>query len=202
MRYRLQQHGAADADTLARVSGDPWLVAGPSYTLFASPLHPDAGNLPVRASFIPLLADLLTQHLTGEGGSVISAFPGATVSKPLWADAMVSGESSSQILEGTTFIAPKRSGVYLLSRAGKTSGALVVNPPAGEFDLERMPNAEIRARFLSEKVSVTADPQRWGREVFESAGRRPLILPFLVVALVALVLESVVSRDHGERRKT
>jgi hypothetical protein len=78
----------------------------------------------------------------------------------------------------------------------------VVNPPAGEFDLTRVSISGLRAKFTSEKVSVTADAERWTREVFESAGRRPLVLPFLLVALCALGLESLVSRDSGARRTT
>jgi hypothetical protein len=178
------------------------LVAGTGYVIFGSPAHPDAGNLAVRASFVPLLADLLTQRLSGEGGALLAAFPGAVVQRPLWADAMMEEDSSSRILEAGSFTAPKRSGVYLLSRAGRPSGALVVNPPAGEFDLTRVSISGLRAKFTSEKVSVTADAERWTREVFESAGRRPLVLPFLLVALCALGLESLVSRDSGARRTT
>jgi hypothetical protein len=84
-----------------------------------------------------------------------------------------------------------------LSRGGRQTGALVVNPPAGEFDLRRLSSAELRASFASDAVSVTSDQQRFFRDVFESAGRRPLVLPFLIVALCAPLLESFVSRDSG-----
>ena len=203
LRYTLVMRAAGDADTLAVVNGQPWMVGGKGYVIFASPAHPDASNFPLRASFIPLLAELLTQRLSGEGGSVISAFPGASVQRPIWADAMKESESSSRILDGSSFTAPRESGVYFLSRAGNTSGALVVNPPAGEFELDRISGSELRARFTSENVKVTADAERWTREVFESSGRRPLVLPFLLLALGALAVESLVSREGrgAERRE-
>jgi hypothetical protein len=196
LRYRLELRSGGDVDTIARVNGEPWLVAGPGYAIFASPAEPEAGNLVVRASFIPLLAELLTQRLSGEGGAVINAFPGATIPRPLWTDA-IGDETGTTKLDASTIQAPRLAGVYPLSRGGRQTGALVVNPPAGEFDLRRLSSAELRASFASDAVSVTSDQQRFFRDVFESAGRRPLVLPFLIVALCALLLESFVSRDSG-----
>jgi hypothetical protein len=201
MRYPIATVGTADLDTLATVNGEPWLVAGQGFVLLGSPADADAGNMALRASFVPLMAELLAQRLSGEGGSAISAFPGSTVPRPIWADAIADGDSGVRILDGSNFTAPGRAGVYALSRAGRQSGALVVNPPSGEFDLDRISHAELRARFEGERLAVGSDRERWVREVFESGGRRPLLLPFLVVALCALALESIASRDGDLRRK-
>jgi hypothetical protein len=199
-RYRMEPRGGGDTDTLALVGGEPWMVAGVGYVILASPVLPQAGNLALRASFLPLLAELLTQRLSGEGGSVINAFPGAVVPRPLWADAIEEVGGNSRALEGLTITAPRTAGVYPLSRAGRTSGALVVNPPAGEFDLARLSGSELRARFTSDKATVLADAERWVRQTFESAGRRPMVVPFLIAALCAVLLESLLTRDRGVRR--
>jgi hypothetical protein len=52
-RYDLVAQSGAAAETLAVVGRDAWVVAGPKYVIVASPLTPDATNLPVRAAFVP-----------------------------------------------------------------------------------------------------------------------------------------------------
>ena len=41
-----------------------WIVAGPRYVILASPLSPDATNLPVSAPFVPWLGSVLTERHT------------------------------------------------------------------------------------------------------------------------------------------
>ena len=60
---------------MAVVGRDAWIVAGPRYVLMASPINPDATNLPVRATFVPWVGSVLTERLVGEPGQVISAAP-------------------------------------------------------------------------------------------------------------------------------
>ena len=72
-RYELLPQGGADADTLARVGREPWIVVGARYAVIASPLDPAATTLPVRAAFVPWLANVLTERLVGEPGGVIVA---------------------------------------------------------------------------------------------------------------------------------
>jgi hypothetical protein len=201
LRYELEASGAAASDTVAMAGNKPWLIVGDRYALFASPANPDASSLPLRASFIPLIAELVTQRLSGEGGRILTAFPGAQVTRPIWADA-IRENGSLRLLEGGTFKAPATSGVWMLARAGQPSGALVVNPPAGEFDLARMPRPDLRARFEVDNVSITSDAPRWTRDVLDSSGRRPVALPLLFAAFVALALESLVARDGGGARKS
>jgi hypothetical protein len=61
--YSLVPTAAAAVDTLATVNGRPWVVAGAAngtrYVVIASPLVPDATELPVRAAFVPWLASLV-----------------------------------------------------------------------------------------------------------------------------------------------
>src|SRR5581483_11180890 len=76
LRYDLVAQAGAAAETLAVVGKDAWVVAGPRYVIVASPLVPEATNLPIRANFVPWLGSVLTSRLVGEPGQVIDASPG------------------------------------------------------------------------------------------------------------------------------
>src|SRR4029077_2863171 len=53
MRYELVAQSGADADTVARVGREPWILAGPRYVIVGSPLDPAATTFPLRAPFVP-----------------------------------------------------------------------------------------------------------------------------------------------------
>jgi hypothetical protein len=198
-RHRLQPVRAEAHDTLAVTGTEPWIVAGDGYVLIASPLVPEATTLPIRAAFVPWLADALTQRLAGEGGGVLLAAPGATVRRPTWADAMEDAEGQRTGLTATSFAAPARSGVFFLLRDGARTGALVVNGEAEESALGRLDDGVLRRRLGGGDVTVVADAARWSASVFGTADRRPLAVPFLVAAIAALLAESAVA-GAGNRR--
>src|SRR5690606_19996943 len=64
LRYALEPVAGASADTLATAGGAPWVVAGEGYVVVASPLETAATTLPLRASFVPWLGEILTQRLS------------------------------------------------------------------------------------------------------------------------------------------
>ena len=197
LRHPLVSAGDAPADTIAVVDGQPWIVAGDGYVLLASPLEPAATSLPVQAAFVPWLADVLTQRLGG--GGAIRATPGATVGRPPWADALEGPEGARVVLSGSTVAAPDRSGVHFLLRGSERVGAIVVNGEAAESELGRLDDEALAARFSGSQASVVADSREWVRSVFAAADRRPLIVPFLGAALLALVAESVIAGAGGRR---
>ncbi len=62
LRYALVRAGGtapAPTDTVSIAAGEPWIVRGPGYVLVASPLLPSATDFPVRAAFVPWIADAL-----------------------------------------------------------------------------------------------------------------------------------------------
>ena len=59
----LVRAGVAPADTLATAGGEPWVVAGPGTCWSARASIPHATQLPVRAPFVPWLADMLALRL-------------------------------------------------------------------------------------------------------------------------------------------
>ena len=199
-RHRLRPMRAEAHDTLAIVGAEAWIVAGDRYVLVGSPLTPTATTLPVRAAFVPWLADVLTQRLAGAGGGVVHATPGATIRRPLWAESMEDGEGQRIPLSGATFDAPSRSGVFFLLRDGERAGAIVVNGEPEESQLGRFDDAVLGRRIGADDVRVSADAAAWSASIFGTADRRPLAVPFLVAAIAALLAESAVA-GAGHRRE-
>jgi hypothetical protein len=189
-RYDLVAQAGAGADTLAVIGRDPWVVAGPRYVLVGSPLTADATNFPVRASFVPWLGNVLTERLVGEPGQVLDAVPGAQLPRPRWADGMQDADGQRTSL-GESLDAPARAGTYFLTRGERRVGALVVNAPADESQLDRYSPKELGARLRTSRTLVAANPSAWVTMAFRSAARRSLIQPILIIALIMLVIEAV-----------
>jgi hypothetical protein len=202
-RFDLVAQAGAQAETLAVVGQDPWIVAGPRYVLMGSPLTPDASSLPVRATFVPWLGSVLTERLVGEPGQVLDALPGASLPRPRWADAILLVEDQRTPL-GETIEVPSRAGTYFLLRGATRVGAVVVNPPPEESSLERYTADDLRERVGGARHAMVArDPAAWITQAFRGAARRSLIEPALVFALLMLVVEAIAigtrKRIRGQR---
>ncbi|HEY5219089.1 MAG TPA: BatA and WFA domain-containing protein [Gemmatimonadaceae bacterium] len=185
LRYDLQSVGAAAADTLARTGADPWIVAGPRYVLVASPLTPDATTFPVGAAFVPWIAGVLADRLTGEPGRVEQATPIQELIWPAWADAL---DSMSSVGAGERFSAPAQTGTYFFTRGGHRVGALVVNAEPRESALDRFPPADF-AHLLGAHAHVVTDDAHFASAVFDVSSRRPIVVPLLVALLITLLVE-------------
>ncbi|HET7631862.1 MAG TPA: VWA domain-containing protein [Gemmatimonadaceae bacterium] len=208
LRYSLRATGAAPSDTLARTGVEPWIVAGAGYVLVASPLDPAATSLPVSAAFVPWLAGLLSDRLSGSAGRAIPAWPGQRLTWPEWADglagAAVDSASSQEELPaagdaGAEFTAPGRTGTWFFTRGGARVGALVVNARARESALARWSRADF-ARLLGARARVVDDDSQWESAVFAGSTRGSLLVPLLVALLAVLVIEGVLT-SRGTRRE-
>lgn len=198
-RFDLVSQAGAQADTLAVVGRDAWIVAGPKFVIVASPLTPDATTFPVRASFVPWMGSVLTERLVGEPGQVIDAVPGASLPRPRWADAIQLAPDQRTPL-GDAIEAPSRAGTYFLLRGATRVGALVVNPPPEESSLDRDTPDEFRARLGAQHASVARDAAAWMAQAFRGAARRSLIQPALVFALLMLAIEAIAIGTRGRRK--
>lgn len=196
-RYELVAQSGADADTIAHVGREPWIVAGPRYAIVASPLDPTATTLPIRAAFVPWLATVLTERLVGEPGGIVAANPGQTLPRPRWADA-IEDETGGRAVLGDDLQAPVRSGTYFFERAGRRVGALVVNAESSESVLDRLTARELAARIKARQLLTAADRVQLAGMSFRSAARRSVGEPILVAALALLTLEALLVR--GRRR--
>lgn len=199
-RYDLVAQPGAVAETLAVVGRDAWIIAGPRYLLIGSPLVPEATSLPVRASFVPWLATVLTERLVGEPGQAITAQPGSRIPRPTWADAIEAGgtEGGRAPLTETVDV-PVRSGTYFLTRGERRVGALIVNAPPEESSLERFPAQELAQRLRAERVLTASDQGSWSSMAFRAAARRSLVEAALIVALLLLVTEALVIGTRARR---
>ena len=199
MRFPLTAQGEAIADTLARVGAEPWIVAGDRYVIIASPLDPAATDFPVRAGFLPWLAEAASQRLAGDAGIVLSAAPGARLRAPAGAQTIDDAAGQPVPIANGEIVAPDRSGVYFMRRGGNKAGAVVVNGEPEESSLARLPSAALKARFDGRDVTVTADGERWANDAYTGSSRRPLSTPILILAALVLVAEAIVARGSGER---
>ncbi|MEO7964990.1 MAG: BatA and WFA domain-containing protein [Gemmatimonadaceae bacterium] len=199
LRYPLQrQAGATVADTLATAGGEAWIAAGDRYVIIASPLEQSATDLPLRASFVPWLGDVIGQRLAGEATAVIEASPAGAVRWPSASDGLEGTDGQVTPIQGVT-TAPTRPGVYFVRRGAMRVGALVVNAEGEEGDLRRLPIRALRDRIRSNDALVTDDQARWKRSLFDVGSRRPLQLPLILLALLLLAAETFVVRrgDHS-----
>jgi hypothetical protein len=200
LRYPLVPQTGAVAETLATAGRDPWIVAGSRFVLVGSPLTPDATTLPIRASFVPWLAETVSERLAGEPGHVLHAVPGATLPRPQWADALETPSGAREALAGETMRAPDRAGTYFLTLGARRAGAITVNPEPEESALERLSADELRTRLRAQRTVVAATPATWASEAFRSAARRPLAAPLLMLALLALAAEGLAAGAGGTRK--
>lgn len=196
-RYELQARGVPNAETLAVVGREPWIVAGPRYVLAASPMNPESSSLPVSAAFIPWIADVLSSRLHADPGGVRVAAPGDRVAHPAGVEAIESATGGRTALEGTSFDAPATAGTYFFVRGGRRVGALVVNAEVSESRLERWNATDLAERVSTAGARVVNDRAEWTRRAFSGTARRSLVLPLLIAALLVLGAEAVLSTTGG-----
>ncbi|HEY9479377.1 MAG TPA: hypothetical protein VIP79_04780, partial [Gemmatimonadaceae bacterium] len=134
--------------------------------------------------------------------------PGAVVARPADADALElparadSAESSTLPLHDDSLVTPDRPGVYFYLHGGARAGALVVNPQPVESQLRRLDLATLGSRVRSDDVRAFDQAGQLESSVFASAPRRPVVFPLLILALAALLTESVVAGGGWRRSST
>jgi hypothetical protein len=188
-RYELQAQSGALADTVGRVANAPWIVAGPKFVLIGSPLVASATTLPLQAGFLPWLSEIITDRLSGDRGSVVAAAPGTWVKRPAGVD-QLERPDGSMIPVADSLRVPPSPGVYFFVSAGRRTGAIVVNPPARESQLDRMSVSQMQQ--LIPGATVVGSTESAGLVVaFKPASTRSLLPAILLAGLVALLAESV-----------
>jgi hypothetical protein len=196
-RYQLVHAGVAPADTLATAGGEPWIVAGPGYVLIGSRLDPAATQLPVRAPFVPWLADMLAVRLAapaGDVGAPIQALPGRPIRLPAGAETLESSTGSRRSVTAELLDAPEERGVWFVLRGGRRVGAVVVNAPPEESALERWTAPVLAARLGGVSARAASTNAGWVGDTFAAGATRPAGTPLLVVALLLLAAEALAVR--------
>jgi hypothetical protein len=196
-RYQLVPRGVPDAETLAVVGREPWMVSGPRYVLVGSPLVPEATSLPVSASFIPWFGEILTARLHAEPGGVRHAAPGDRIPRPPGVDLLENAAGGRIPVSGSSFDAPTVAGAYFFVQGARRVGALVVNPEVEESRLERWSPDELPERVATSDARFTNERDEWVKLAFTGAARRNLVVPLLVALLVVLGAEAVAATTGG-----
>lgn len=185
--------GGNRIDTLATAGNAPWVVAGAGYVLLASPMVPTATDLPLRPAFVPWLFGVVAMRL-GDDGQLINATPGARITLPANITAFEMPDGSVNAAAARTGLAPTEPGVYLLRRDAAQTGALVVNAERDESNLTAATDKELLARISGDEVSAAPDASEWRSEILDQTAGRSLAWPLIAIALLALVIESWLSR--------
>jgi hypothetical protein len=196
-RYQLVREGGGGGDTLATAGGEPWVVGGPGYVLVGSRLDPGATALPVRAAFLPWLADAVALRLgapSGDAGAPIATLPGAPVQLPAGVVALESSSGARRSVSAERMNAPEERGVWFMLRGGRRIGALVVNAPPEESELTRLPAELLAPRLAGTRAHAAGTSDAWVRDTFAAGTRRPALTPLLLLALLLLAAEAVAVR--------
>lgn len=196
-RYRLMRASPSAGDTLATAAGEPWLVAGPGFVLVASRLDPASTTLPLRAVFVPWLADMVGLRLgapAGDAGAPIRVEPGAPIHLPDGADAIEGPGGTRRSVSGPESRAPDERGVWFVLKGARRIGAIEVNAPPLESQLARLAGDVLAARLGATRSLSAESGSAWVRETFAAGTRRPIITPLLVLALFLLAAEAIAVR--------
>jgi len=195
-RYSLERIPGSPTDTLATAGSDPWIVSGDRYVLIASPVDPGSTSLPVRAAFVPWLAEVLSQRLGASPGRISRATPGERVVVPAGATLLASTDGGRIELRQQSVEAPRRTGSYRWLKGDSAVGILVVNADSAESRLDRLSTQAIEARVHGRRTTVLSESDAVARSVFAASSRRDLVVPLLALAALALVAEAFITRDR------
>ena len=197
-RYELQAQAGAVADTIGKVGEAPWIVAGPRYVVTGSPMVASATAFPVQAGFVPWLSQTIADRLSGETGLVVAASPGTWVRKPAGVDQLERPDGSMIALADSLRV-PANPGVYFFVTAGRRTGAIVVNPPARESQLDRMTVAELQQMIPGATIIDDGDSMQLSGAAFSAASTRSLLPAVLIAVLLTLLAEAALVA--GRRRE-
>jgi hypothetical protein len=199
LRYPLAARDRAVAETLATTGGSPWILRGDGYVIIGSPMIPEATTLPIRAAFVPWLAEVVSRALSAEGEAV-AANPGERIAKPAGAEALELPDGTRTPISGDSVTLPRRTGVYFFLRGDDRIGAAVANAEPAESELARLSPDALRSRLRARDVRITTDVRESLAQVFDSAPRRAIGMPLLVLAIALLLLESAIAGTRSGAR--
>jgi len=202
MAYGLERQTApassADSVLLRTADGAPWLVRGRAgsrvFLLLASPIDPEATDLPTGVAMIPFLEHLLLYwSRPGEEPSWRTE-AGVSLALPARAEEVVSPTGDTLRVEGGAPWMPVHAGVWTVRVAdgGTSSATLVgVNVPSAESDLRPASPAELESAFAGTVVQTVEESGDWPSHVF-AARRGAEATPWLLLAIILLFFAELI----------
>ena len=184
----------AVGDTIAQVGNAVWMVRGPKWIVVGSSLSPESTTLPVRATFVPWLADAIS-NLTSGTTAAVHVAAGARLMAPGGATELRSADGKlRRPVTAAAMTAPALPGLYFWMRGSDIVGAIGVRVDAGEPQLARATPAELTARFGgAERAELNSDGAAFLRSVRQSGASQPMAAPLLLLALLAVLTEAWLS---------
>lgn len=198
--FPLVAQPGATGDTIAQVGGAVWMVRGPRWIVVGSSLDPASTTLPVRATFVPWLADAISNLASGTTAAMHVAAD-ARLLPPAGATELRGSDGTVRRTVGAgAMTAPTAAGLYFWMRGTDTLGALGVHLGAAEPQLARSTPAELTSRFGGgERAELSSDGAAFLRSVRQSGAARPLAVPLLLLALLAVLAEAWLSGRYRTR---
>ncbi|MCH7562644.1 MAG: BatA domain-containing protein [Gemmatimonadetes bacterium] len=193
----------AQTEVVVRLAtGEPWLVRGTSgrgpFFLVASPLEPEATNLPITASLLPLLEWMLSGW-AGDRASIPFLIAGEPIPLPEGATGVQDPEGTLHPVDGTGVLRETRlPGVYTIYEEDAPIAYVALNTPIEESLLERIEARELRG-LVDAPLTMVEDSTRWTHAVFASGQGPEVWWQVLIMALGVLVLESLVAASGPAR---
>ncbi len=207
--YQLSSVAAADLDgvLLSTTSGEPWLIrdatpAGVPYLLLASPLLPEAIDLPVTAAMLPFV-DALVGDWARRGSAVEGTFEGpAEMRLPPRARSIALPDGTVLAVEGGAPFRAAQPGHYRVTDGDSLILAFSLNAPLRESDLSRGRPEDLQAALPGADWHWVFDPGlgEWRKTVYRDRrgwlAWRPLVVLLLAVSIVEAVIAAA-----GRRRE-
>jgi hypothetical protein len=205
--YVLEPAGATTTptQTIAEVAGDPWALEGTDadarrYLLLASPLTADATTLPVSTGMVRFV-DWVATEWAGSGG-IADYTVGDHLPAPPAATSVRFPSGREIEIDGTrTVRGTGEAGTYVFLDADTAVQVVALNPPPAESRLARLDEAEIDAA-IGPEVTLVESENGWSRETYRSRRGPELWWPFLLVACLLLITESIVAASGRASQST
>lgn len=181
--------------TLAEVAGRPWAVEGrgPSgrrYLLLASPLTRDATTLPVSTSMLRFI-DWLASEWSGSGATLAERTVGDPIPAPVGATTVRFPSGTEREVDGTrTVRGTGQAGFYTFLAEDSVVAVVALNPPISESRLDPLDDDVLDSAIGPEVVMADSESE-WAREVFRARQGPELWRPFLIAALLLLMIEAL-----------
>lgn len=190
----------AIGDTVALVGSAVWIVRGPKWIVIGSALNPASTTLPVRATFVPWLADAISNLASGTTAATL-VVAGAPLIAPGGATELRSSDATTrQTVTRSSMLAPALPGLYFWMRGTEILGAVGVRLDAGEPVLARATPDELLSRFGgAERAIISTESSAFLTSMRQSGAAQPFASSLLWLALLAVLAEAWLSGRYRTR---
>jgi hypothetical protein len=196
--YSLHRQAApatsVDSVLIRTADNAPWLIRGSTgsriFLLLASPIHPDATDLPTGVAMIPFLEHVLLRWSRPDQEPTWSTVAGRSVTLPARAEEIVSPTGDTVQVEGGAPWTPYRAGTWTVQVAGDEEVAslrLGVNVPIAESDFRPASDPDFEVALAGSQIELVDRPGDWPAAVF-TARRGAEAAPWVLGAVLLLVL--------------